>query len=140
MRTLAILSSLLLVGVLGVAQADDIADGAKLYTDKACLTCHGEAGNKPIMTTYPKIAGQNADYLVQQMKDIKSGARNNGQTAAMKALVATVTDDEFAKIAKYLEAQGASTAPAAAPVAAAPATTTPAAVSVTTTTTTPAAK
>lgn len=78
---------------------------AKLYTDKACLTCHGEAGNKPIMTTYPKIAGQNADYLVQQMKDIKSGARNNGQAAAMKALVATVTDDEFAKIAKYLEAQ-----------------------------------
>ena len=88
------------------------------------------------MTTYPKIAGQNADYLVQQMKDIKSGARNNGQTAAMKALVATVTDDEFAKIAKYLEAQAASTAPAAAPAAAAPAT--PAAVSVTTTTTTPA--
>lgn len=136
MRTLAILSSMLLLGLMGTAQADDIADGAKLYTDKACLSCHGEAGNKPIMTTYPKIAGQNADYLVQQMKDIKSGARNNGQTAAMKALVATVTDDEFAKIAKYLEAQAASTAPAAAPAAAAPAT--PAAVSVTTTTTTPA--
>lgn len=127
---------MLLLGLVGTAQADDIADGAKLYTDKACLSCHGEAGNKPIMTTYPKIAGQNADYLVQQMKDIKSGARNNGQTAAMKALVATVTDDEFAKIAKYLEAQAASTAPAAAPAAAAPAT--PAAVSVTTTTTTPA--
>ena len=136
MRTLAILSSMLLLGLMGTAQADDIADGAKLYTDKACLSCHGEAGNKPIMTTYPKISGQNADYLVQQMKDIKSGARNNGQTAAMKALVATVTDDEFAKIAKYLEAQAASTAPAAAPAAAAPAT--PAAVSVTTTTTTPA--
>lgn len=136
MRTLAILSSMLLLGLVGTAQADDIAEGAKLYTDKACLSCHGEAGNKPIMTTYPKIAGQNADYLVQQMKDIKSGARNNGQTAAMKALVATVTDDEFAKIAKYLEAQAASTAPAAAPAAAAPAT--PAAVSVTTTTTTPA--
>lgn len=136
MRTLAILSSMLLLGLVGTAQADDIADGAKLYTDKACLSCHGEAGNKPIMTTYPKIAGQNADYLVQQMKDIKSGARNNGQTAAMKALVATVTDDEFAKIAKYLEAQAASTAPAVAPAAAAPAT--PAAVSVTTTTTTPA--
>ena len=127
---------MLLLGLVGTAQADDIADGAKLYTDKACLSWHGEAGNKPIMTTYPKIAGQNADYLVQQMKDIKSGARNNGQTAAMKALVATVTDDEFAKIAKYLEAQAASTAPAAAPAAAAPAT--PAAVSVTTTTTTPA--
>lgn len=58
------------------------------------------------MTTYPKIAGQNADYLVQQMKDIKSGARNNGQTAAMKAISNAVSDDDFAKIAKYLEAQG----------------------------------
>lgn len=141
MRTLAILSSMLLLGLVGTAQADDIADGAKLYTDKACLSCHGEAGNKPIMTTYPKIAGQNADYLVQQMKDIKSGARNNGQTAAMKAIVAAVSDDDFAKIAKYLEAQGASATPAAAAPAtpaAATAPTTPAAVSVTTTTTTPA--
>jgi cytochrome c553 len=119
------LSSILLLGFVGVAQADDIADGAKLYTDKACLSCHGEAGNKPLMTTYPKLAGQNADYLVQQMKDIKSGARNNGQTAAMKALVASVTDEEFAKLAKYLEAQGATSA--AAPAAASPAPAAPAA-------------
>lgn len=125
MRTLTMLSSILLLGFVGVAQADDIADGAKLYTDKACLSCHGEAGNKPLMTTYPKLAGQNADYLVQQMKDIKSGARNNGQTAAMKALVASVTDEEFAKLAKYLEAQGATSA--AAPAAASPAPAAPAA-------------
>ena len=141
MRTFVILSSVLLLGLVGVAQADDVAEGAKLYTEKACLSCHGDAGNKPIMTTYPKLAGQNADYLVQQMKDIKSGARNNGQTAAMKAIVAAVSDDDFAKIAKYLETQGASATPAAAAPAtpaAATAPTTPAAVSVTTTTTTPA--
>ncbi|MDX1361868.1 MAG: cytochrome c, partial [Pseudoalteromonas tetraodonis] len=42
------------------------------------------------------------EYLVAQMKDIKSGARNNGMSMAMKAMVATVTDEEFEAIADYL--------------------------------------
>lgn len=130
MRKLALTTAMATLGWMGMAQADDITDGAALYTAKACLSCHGEGGNKPLMPNYPKLAGQNADYLVQQMKDIKSGARNNGQSAVMKAIVAPVTDDEFLKIAKYLEAQGATpaaatptaqTAPAAAPATPAPA-------------------
>ena len=51
---------------------------------------------------YPKLNGQNKEYLVAQMKDIKSGARNNGMSMAMKAMVATVTDEEFEAIADYL--------------------------------------
>jgi len=78
------------------------ADGEALYTQKMCQTCHGAEGKAPIMGAYPKINGQNKDYLVAQMKDIKSGARNNGMTAAMKAMVATVTDEEFEAIADYL--------------------------------------
>jgi cytochrome c553 len=124
MRKLIAISILALCG-MNVAQADDVAEGAKLFTEKACLSCHGEGGNKPLMPNYPKLAGQNADYTLQQMKDIKSGARNNGQTAVMKGIVAAVTDEEFAKIAKYLEAQGA-TAPAAAATATPAATPAPA--------------
>ncbi|CAM2916064.1 c-type cytochrome [Pseudoalteromonas sp. AS84] len=78
------------------------ADGATLYTAKNCQTCHGAEGKAPIMGMYPKLNGQNKDYLVAQMKDIKSGARNNGMTMAMKAMVATVTDEEFEAIADYL--------------------------------------
>ncbi|ATC83662.1 MULTISPECIES: c-type cytochrome [Pseudoalteromonas] len=78
------------------------ADGEALYTQKMCQTCHGAEGKAPIMGAYPKINGQNKDYLVAQMKDIKSGARSNGMTAAMKAMVATVTDEEFEAIADYL--------------------------------------
>ncbi|TMO81661.1 cytochrome C [Pseudoalteromonas sp. S3776] len=78
------------------------ADGEALYTQKMCQTCHGAEGKAPIMGAYPKINGQNKDYLVVQMKDIKSGARSNGMTAAMKAMVATVTDEEFEAIADYL--------------------------------------
>lgn len=77
-------------------------DGAALYKDKTCNACHGPAGNKPLMPNYPKIAGQNAAYIEAQMKDIKSGARNNGQTAAMKGVMHLVNDEEIKALADYL--------------------------------------
>ena len=36
------------------------------------------------------------------MKDIKSGARNNGQTAAMKGVMHLVNDEEIKAIAEHL--------------------------------------
>ena len=78
------------------------ADGAKLYAEKTCNACHGPQGNKPLLPIYPKIAGQNAAYAEQQMKDIKSGARNNSQTAAMKGVMHLVSDAEMKAIAEYL--------------------------------------
>lgn len=78
------------------------ADGKALYTAKMCQTCHGADGKAPIMPQYPKLAGQNKEYLVTQMKDIKSGARANGLSAAMKAMTMSVTDAEFEAIADYL--------------------------------------
>jgi len=78
------------------------ADGAKLYSEKTCNACHGAEGKKPLMPVYPKLAGQNSAYMEQQMKDIKSGARNNGQTAAMKGVMHLVSDEEMKAIADYL--------------------------------------
>ena len=77
-------------------------DGAKLYTEKTCNACHGPKADKPLMPNYPKLAGQNAAYAEQQMKDIKSGARNNAQTAAMKGVMHLVNDEEIKAIADYL--------------------------------------
>jgi cytochrome c len=54
------------------------------------------------MPNYPKVAGQNAAYIEQQMKDIKSGARNNGQTAAMKGVMHLVSDEEIKVLSEYL--------------------------------------
>jgi cytochrome c len=51
---------------------------------------------------YPKIAGQNAEYALQQMKDIKSGARSNGNTAAMRGVMHLVDDEEMKKLADYI--------------------------------------
>ncbi len=79
-------------------------DGAELYKLKVCNTCHGPTGHEPIMPLYPKIAGQNAPYLLEQMKDIRDGKRTNGLSIAMKGVVAGVTDEEFQAIADWLAA------------------------------------
>ena len=78
------------------------ADGASLYKTKTCTACHGKDGKTPIMPSYPKIAGQNAAYALQQMKDIKSGARSNAQAAAMKGVMHLVSDEEMKALADYV--------------------------------------
>ena len=59
-------------------------------------------GNQTINDSTPKIAGQNKDYLIQQIKDIKSGARNNGLSIQMKGIVRSLSDEDIAKISEYL--------------------------------------
>lgn len=77
-------------------------DGAALYKTKTCVACHGAEAKAPVLPSYPKLAGQNAAYVLQQMKDIKSGARSNGQTAAMKPVMHLVSDEEMQAIADWL--------------------------------------
>lgn len=85
-----------------------MADGAALYAEKTCIACHGKEGRKALMPSYPKLAGQNAAYLEQQMRDIKTGARANGSSAAMKGVMVNpegeeiVTDKDIKEIALYL--------------------------------------
>ena len=92
----------LIAAALVASPAIAALDGAALYKDKTCNACHGPKGDKPLMPNYPKIAGQNAAYTEQQIKDIKSGARNNGQTAAMKGVMHLVNDEEIKALSEYL--------------------------------------
>lgn len=78
------------------------ADGKALYESKGCAACHGADANTPIMPLYPKIAGQTKEYTIQQLKDFKSGARSNGQSATMKGVLGAVSDEESAAIAEFL--------------------------------------
>jgi cytochrome c len=80
-------------------------DAAKLYAEKTCNACHGPTGNKALMPDYPKIAGQNKAYIVKQMQDIKSGARANGNSAAMKGVMHLVSDKEIEVIADWVSKQ-----------------------------------
>lgn len=82
--------------------APALADGKALYMEKTCIACHGKDGKKPLTPEYPKLAGQNAKYAEKQMQDIKSGARANGNSAAMKGVMHLVSDEEIKQLAKYL--------------------------------------
>ena len=92
-----------LAGILLTSTSAHAVDGAALYQAKACLGCHGMDAKTPVMPAYPKLAGQGAAYALQQMKDIKSGARANGMSAAMKAVMQMVSDEEMEAIAQWLE-------------------------------------
>jgi cytochrome c len=94
--------TLLIAAALVVSAPVFALDGAALYMEKTCVACHGKGAAKPLTPVYPKLAGQNAGYAEQQMKDIKSGARNNGQTAAMKGVMHLVNDEEIKALADYL--------------------------------------
>jgi len=95
--------ALFAVGVLASSIAVATPDGAALYTEKTCIACHGPKGGKPLLPIYPKIAGQSAAYAEQQMKDIKSGARANGQAAAMAGVMHLVNDEEIKALVLWLE-------------------------------------
>ena len=51
-----------------------------------CAACHGADGVSSV-PSFPKLAGQNRDYLVQALKDYKAGKRKNpimaGQVQAL---------------------------------------------------------
>ena len=93
---------------IGFASNAMALDGGALYMDATkggCSACHGKDAKTPIMPTYPKLAGQNADYAFNQMKDIQTGARANGMTAAMKGVIHLTTDEEKKAIAEWLSKQ-----------------------------------
>ncbi len=97
--TLAVCCAL---GLAGTA-AGEALDGAKLYREKTCIACHGADANTPLLPEYPKLAGQSALYAANQMRDIKSGSRANGNTAAMAGIMHLVTDAEIDALATWLE-------------------------------------
>ena len=62
-----------------------------------CAACHGAAGISAV-PTYPNLAGQKVAYLVKQLKDFKSGTRND---PTMKGMVASLSDADMADLAAY---------------------------------------
>ena len=77
-------------------------EGGALFQSANCFACHGADAKTPILPEYPKLAGQNAEYLFSQILDFKDGSRGNGAAAAMKATVAPLTENQAKAIAYWL--------------------------------------
>ncbi|HVK33962.1 MAG TPA: c-type cytochrome [Burkholderiaceae bacterium] len=82
------------------------ADVAKLFEKGACASCHGANFNKPIDGSYPKIAGQHADYLYVALKAYKTeGNANVGRgNPIMAGMAKQFSNAELRAMAEYLAA------------------------------------
>ncbi|MBC8519531.1 MAG: c-type cytochrome [Gammaproteobacteria bacterium] len=98
-KTLLVATSIAMLSTMATTAS---ADGAALYESKTCWACHGKDAQTPVLPTYPKLAGQSKEYALNQMKDIKSGVRNNGGAAAMQGVMGLVNETEMAEIAEWL--------------------------------------
>lgn len=74
----------------------------KLISD--CGVCHGKDGNSPVNKTWPKLAGQNANYLVKQLNDFCPRAKHVRYNPIMSTLVTALSEEEKIKIANYYAA------------------------------------
>jgi len=99
---MAVAGSFALPALPAVAQDAAPLDGATLYQTKTCIACHGPDAKTPLLPEYPKLAGQNAPYMYRQMLDIKSGARSNGNTPAMRGVMHLVDEAEMKTLSEYL--------------------------------------
>ncbi|MBL4584713.1 MAG: cytochrome c4 [Pseudomonadales bacterium] len=89
---------LLSFSAVATAQGDAAAGEAKAAV---CGACHGVDGNSMI-SSFPKLAGQNVRYLVKQMQDIKNGDR---AAPTMTGLLANSSDQDMQDIAAYFSSQ-----------------------------------
>jgi cytochrome c553 len=86
-----------LIAALMLASPSALAQDPIEAKAKACAACHGEAGI-PTQKNIPVIWGQNAGYLIYQLRDFKSGARKND---IMSPIAATIEPADVSALAIY---------------------------------------
>lgn len=91
-------------GAVAKAAPAPSAKVAELLTKGGCVACHGADFNKPIDPSYPKVAGQHADYLFVALKSYKTEGnatwgRANG---IMGGVAKQFSNAELKEMAKYI--------------------------------------
>jgi cytochrome c553 len=96
MHKVVAMLSLAVMFAAGAAQAAGDAAAGKTKA-ATCAACHGADGNSA-NPEWPKLAGQHQDYLLKQLKEFKSGERQN---ALMAGQVAALNEQDMADLAAY---------------------------------------
>lgn len=101
MKTLPAFMLTALLAATGAHAAKPGDADAGQQKSQTCAACHGPTGvsENPI---YPIIANQYRDYLVQALKDYRSGARNN---AIMAGFASALSDEDILDLAAYFSGQ-----------------------------------
>jgi cytochrome c553 len=83
--------------------------GEKLYRGgnssrgiPACAGCHSPNG-AGIPAQYPRLAGQQMEYVVTQLKAFRSGERENDPNQMMEMIALKMADQEMTAVAQYVQ-------------------------------------
>lgn len=84
----------------GVAIAVDgeaiMTHGASNPAALPCITCHGPDGKGMPAAGFPRLAGLPAEYISKQLRDFRSGSREN---PIMQPIASALSDEESAAVA-----------------------------------------
>jgi cytochrome c553 len=94
-----VLMGLVSLVAVNSVHAADIAAGKEKTA--LCMGCHGPDGNS-VNVIWPRLAGQNANYLLKQLQDFKTAKRID---PTMQGMVMTLTDEDMVNVAAYYAAQ-----------------------------------
>ena len=97
---LVITMSLLISMAFTPAQAGGDPEAGKTKS-ASCAACHGADGNS-INPEWPKLGGQHAGYIVQQLRYFADGERDN---ATMKGMAAGLSEADREDLAAYYASQ-----------------------------------
>lgn len=90
--------SVMAFGAGAGARGNIAVDQAQAAT---CAACHGADGNS-VNPQFPKLAGQNAHYIIRQLQDFKSGRRKN---PIMSGMAAGLSDQAMQEVATWFASQ-----------------------------------
>ncbi|MCL1062968.1 cytochrome c4 [Shewanella benthica] len=106
MKKLALaLSVLACISLPAMAEGNAEAGKTKAIV---CSACHGVDGNSMI-DMYPKLAGQQATYLMKQLHDFRSAAKTGGKEGRndpiMGGMALMLSDQDIEDVAAYYSSQ-----------------------------------
>ena len=82
-----------------------VAPVAELLKKGACVSCHGDNFAKPIDPSYPKLAGQHADYLYVALKSYKETGKNayvGRSNGVMAGIAGQFSNAELKALSQYI--------------------------------------
>lgn len=85
--------------------SDQAVKAAHAKVQTVCQDCHGPNGNSAV-ATFPRLNGQQADYIAAQLKNFRSHSRDDPHAQAYMWGMASQLDDQISdEIAKYYASQ-----------------------------------
>ena len=89
----------------GAAQAAESSATTSELAGRVCATCHGPTGNS-IAPTFPRLAGQQAEYLDVQIRAFRDQSRADPHAQAyMWGMASKLTDQTIKELAEFYSSQ-----------------------------------